>query len=38
MNIMYTLESDARTTKVPKRRFYCTELKLQVARPNQTWR
>jgi transposase len=30
MNIMHTMASDARTTKVPKRRFYSTELKLQV--------
>ena len=30
MNLMHTMASDARTTKVPKRRFYSTELKLQV--------
>ena len=30
MNIMHTMASEARTTKVPKRRFYSTELKLQV--------
>ena len=30
MNIMHTMASDARTTKVPKRRFYSTELKLPV--------
>jgi transposase len=30
MNIMHTVASDARTTKVPKRRFYSAELKLQI--------
>ena len=30
MNIMHTMASEARTTKVPKRRFYSLELKLQV--------
>ena len=30
MNIMYTMASEARTTKVPKRRFYSPELKLQI--------
>jgi len=30
MNIMHTMASDARTTKLPKRRFYSPELKLQV--------
>jgi transposase len=30
MNIMHTMASKARTTKVPKRRFYSPELKLQV--------
>lgn len=30
MNIMHTMTSEARTTKVPKRRFYSLELKLQV--------
>lgn len=30
MNIMHTMASDARTTQVPKRRFYSPELKLQV--------
>jgi transposase len=30
MNIMHTMASEARTTKVPKRRFYSPELKLQV--------
>ena len=30
MNIMHTMASDARTAKDPKRRFYSTELKLQV--------
>jgi transposase len=30
MNIMHTMSSEARTTQVPKRRFYSTELKLQV--------
>ena len=30
MNIMHTMASEARTNKVPKRRFYGAELKLQV--------
>jgi transposase len=30
MNIMHTMASDARTTKVSKRRFYSSELKLQI--------
>jgi transposase len=30
MNIMHTMASEARTTKVPKRRFYSPELKLRV--------
>ena len=30
MNIMHTMASEARTTQVPKRRFYSPELKLQV--------
>ena len=30
MNIMHTMASVARTTQVPKRRFYSPELKLQV--------
>ena len=30
MNIMHTMASEARTTKVPRRRFYSPELKLQV--------
>jgi transposase len=30
MNIMHTMASDARTTIVPKRRFYSTDLKLQI--------
>jgi transposase len=30
MNIMHTMASEARTTHVPKRRFYSPELKLQV--------
>ena len=30
MNIMHTMASEARTTQVPKRRFYSTELKLQI--------
>lgn len=30
MNIIHTMPSDARTTKVPKRRLYPTELKLQI--------
>ena len=30
MNIMHTMASDARTTQVPKRRFYSTELKLLI--------
>lgn len=30
MNIMHTMASDARTTKVPKRRFYSTDFKLQI--------
>ncbi len=30
MNIMHTMASETRTTQVPKRRFYSTELKLQV--------
>jgi transposase len=30
MNIMHTMSSEARTTQVPKRRFYSPELKLQV--------
>ena len=32
MNIMHTMASEARTTQVPKRRFYSPELKLQVVR------
>ena len=32
MNIMHTMASEARTTKVPRRRFYSPELKLQVVR------
>ena len=30
MNIIHTMASDARTTQAPKRRFYSSELKLQV--------
>jgi transposase len=30
MNIMHTMASEARTTQVPKRRFYSPELKLQI--------
>ena len=30
MNIMHTMASEARTTKVPRRRLYSPELKLQV--------
>ena len=30
MNIMHTMASEARTTHVPKRRYYSPELKLQV--------
>ena len=30
MNIVHTMASEARTTKVPKRRFYSPELKLQI--------
>lgn len=30
MNIMHTIASEARTTKVPKRRYYSPELKLRV--------
>ena len=30
MNIMHTMASEARTTQVPKRRFYSPELKLHV--------
>jgi transposase len=30
MNIMHTIASEARTTHVPKRRYYSPELKLQV--------
>ncbi len=30
MNIMHTMASEARTTQVPRRRFYRPELKLQV--------
>jgi transposase len=30
MNIMHTMASEARTIKVPKRRFYSLELKLQI--------
>ena len=30
MNIMHTMASEARTTQVPKRRFYSTALKLQI--------
>jgi transposase len=30
MNIMHTIASEARTTKVPKRRYYSPELKLHV--------